>query len=32
MAAELDEDEAETLVRTAAAALIRDAFAADEED
>jgi len=30
--AELDEDEAETLVRTAAAALIRDAFSADEED
>lgn len=30
--AELDEDEAEKLVRTAAAALIRDAFTADEEE
>jgi len=29
--ANLDEDEAEVMVRTAAAALIRDAFSADEE-
>jgi hypothetical protein len=32
IAGELDDSEAETLVRTAAAALIRDAFAAEEED
>jgi len=30
--AELDDDEAEVLVRTAAAALIRDAFSVDEEE